>query len=141
VPSGQVEDEELLNEALAREVLEETGLQIDEPTRLAFVVQIDNRRLEQLHRSRGRGSGYLATVWTLDVDGWSGELRPNDPDGFVFDASFQPVADAVIRMEANPWQSLTVSYLRGEIETRSLHLQRWHADGRVETVGSISFVV
>jgi 8-oxo-dGTP diphosphatase len=138
VPSGQLDEGELLHEALAREVLEETGLRVVGPTRLAFVLQIDNRRPVQLHASRGPGSGYLVTVWTFEVDTFEGVLRPGDPDGFVIEARIVPIADAIARLEATPWLSLTGRYLRGEIESGSLHLQRWHADGRVEEVGRVS---
>lgn len=134
VPSGQLEDGELVTEGLVREVLEETGLHVVDPGRLAFVLQIDNRRSEQLHESRGPGSGYHLTVWTFEVDSWSGELEPRDPDGLVVEACFVSVHDAITQLEKLQWQSVTVDYLRGEIETGSLHLQRWHEDGRVEVV-------
>jgi len=133
VPSGQVEDGELVTEGLEREVLEETGLQILDVGRLAFVLQIDNRRSEQLHQSRGSGNGYHATVWTFEVKGWSGELDPRDPDGSVSEARFVPIPDAVTQLEKLEWQLVTARYLRGEIEAGSLYLQRWHEDGRVES--------
>jgi len=132
LPGGALEDGELLHEGLKREVLEETGLRVGGPGRLAFVLQFDNRLPEQLHRSRGPGRGYHVTVWTFEVGNWDGELEPQDPDGLVSEARFVPVADAINHLEAVPWHSVTVKYLRGAIETGSLHLQRWHEDGRVE---------
>lgn len=141
VPSGQVEDGELVTEALERELLEETGLQLVDPGRLAFILQIENRRSEQLHWSRGPGNGYHATVWTFEIDSWNGELGPRDPDGFVGEARFVAIPDAIAQLEKLHWQSATVPYLRGESEAAGLHLQRWHADGRVETVGVISFLL
>jgi len=133
LPGGALEDGELLHEGLEREILEETGLRIGSLGRLAFVLQFDNRLPEQLHRSRGPGRGYHVTVWTFEVDAWDGELEPVDPDGLVSEAHFVPVADAIAHLEAVPWHSVTVRYLRREIETGSLHLQRWHEDGRVES--------
>lgn len=132
VPSGRVENGELVTEGLEREVLEETGLQIVDPGRLAFVFQIDNRRLEQLHVSRGPGAGYHATVWTFEVAAWRGELEPRDPDGRVSEARFVRALDAIAHLEENHWQSVTADYLRGDVAAGSLHLQRWHPDGRVE---------
>lgn len=134
VPSGRVEDRELVTEGLVREVFEETGLQVVDPGRLAFVLQIDNRRSEQLHKGRGPGGGYHATVWTFEIDSWTGQLEPRDPDGFVVAARFAPIPDAIAHLGKLEWQSVTVDYLRGKIETGSLHLQRWHGDGSVEVV-------
>jgi len=134
VPAGRVEDGELVTEGLRREVLEETGLRVVDPGKPAFVLQIDNRRAEQIHKSRGAGSGYHATVWTFEVHSWTGRLGPRDPDGFVSEASFMSILDAIAHLEKLEWQSVTVGYLRGEIEPGSLHLQRWHEDGRVEIV-------
>lgn len=134
VPSGQVEDDEFVTEGLSREVLEETGLEVVDPGKLAFVLQIDNHRSEQLHASRGPGDGYLATIWTFDVVEWRGTLSPSDPDGFVTEARFIGVSEAIGHLERLEWQSVTVDYLRGAVEPGSLHLQRWHADGRVETL-------
>jgi ADP-ribose pyrophosphatase YjhB (NUDIX family) len=55
MPAGRVEDCELVTEGLVREVLEETGLEILDPGRLAFVFHIDNRRAEALHESWASG--------------------------------------------------------------------------------------
>jgi 8-oxo-dGTP diphosphatase len=138
VPSGAVEDGELVTEALVREVLEETGLEVVDPGILAFVFQIDNRRPEQLHTSRGPGNGYLATVWTFEVAEYRGTLGPRDPDGLVAEARFLPVVEAIGHLARLEWQSMTVAYLRGEIEPGSLHMQRWHAHGRIEDLGRVA---
>ncbi|MGH3104386.1 MAG: HAD-IA family hydrolase [Gaiellaceae bacterium] len=137
-PGGAVEGDELVTEGLRREVLEETGLRVVDPGHLAFVVQIDNRRPEHLHGSAGPGRGYLVTVWTFDVDAWEGEPAPRDPDGLVLEARFMGLEEAVDRLAGISWQSLTVKYLKGELDRGSLWLQRWHPDGTVESVGSIS---
>jgi len=134
LPGGALEDGELLNEGLQREVFEETGLRVSGLGRLAFVLQFDNRLPEHLHRSRGPGRGYHVTVWTFEADAWDGELESDDPDGLVSEACFVPVGDAIGYLEAVPWHLLTVEYLRGEVEAGSLHLQRWHDDGRIEVV-------
>lgn len=131
LPGGALEEGELLREGLEREVLEETGLRIGGLGGLAFVLQFDNRLPEQLHKSRGPGRGYHVTVWTFEVKAWEGELKTDDPDGLVSEACFVPIAEAIGHVEAVPWHSVTVKYLRGDVETGSLHLQRWHEDGRV----------
>jgi len=137
VPSGRIEDGELVIEGLAREVLEETGLEVVDPGRLAFVLQIDNLRAESLHEGRGPAGGYFATVWTFEVGEWRGELAPQDPDGVVSEARFVPIAEAIAHLARLEWQTVTTAYLRGEVEVGSLHLLRWHRDGRVEVLRGV----
>jgi ADP-ribose pyrophosphatase YjhB (NUDIX family) len=124
LPAGLLEDEELLTEGLAREVREETGVRITDSGRIAFTVQLDDRVAGRNH-----------TIWTFDVTApWEGTLHPDDPDGLVLEAALVNVRDAVGILGRNYTQELLVRYLRGDLEPGSLVLQRWHADGRVETV-------
>lgn len=132
IPSGRVEPDELVVEGLARELREETGLELVDPGALAFVLQLDNRRREPPGRARGPEGGYLATVWTFDVHAWTGELASRDPDGVVTDARFVATPEAIERLTRLEWQRTTVAYLRGELEPGTLVLERWHADGSIE---------
>ena len=124
IPGGRVELGELATEALERELLEETGLRVLDPGALAFTAQIDNRE-----------DGWLGVVFTWEVAVWDGVVVPDDPDGYVTEAKFVPLADAIERLSRIAWHPLTVAYLRGELPRGSLWLRRVHADGRTDAAG------
>jgi len=126
IPGGRVESGELVSEGLIRELAEETGLRVGNPGRLAFLVQVDHRR-----------DGWFATAWTFDVDDWAGELRVDDPDGYVSEVAWVPLAEAIERLERISWHGLTARYLRGELEPRSLWLRRVDEQGREELTGPL----
>jgi 8-oxo-dGTP diphosphatase len=125
VPAGRAEPGEFVTDALARELREETGIELVDPGRLAFLAQVDDRH-----------DGWFATVWTWDVAAWTGELSVNDPDGIVLEAAWMPLSEALPLLEQISWQPLTVRYLRGELEPGSLWFRRVHTDGREEWLGS-----
>ena len=81
LPGGVVEHDELVPEGLAREVLEETGLEISLPARLGYIRQIDNRCPARLTGHRGTGEGYLVTVWLFDADFGAERSAPVTPTG------------------------------------------------------------
>lgn len=133
LPGGVVEEDELVPEGLAREVREETGFELALPAPVAFIRQIDNRQPVQMVGGRP-GAGYLVTVWAFDVADWTGELVAQDPDGFVKEAHFVRVTEAAERLRRTHWLELAADYLEGRIEPGSLHFERWHEDGRIQSM-------
>jgi ADP-ribose pyrophosphatase YjhB (NUDIX family) len=130
LPGGIVEDGELVVEGLVREVMEETGLAI-EPGRLAFVREVDEHRPVRL-TARRPPVGFHLTVWVFEADGWSGDLGGDDPDGYVHEAAFVPLGDAVERLRRTSWLGIVADYLEGRIEQATFHAERVLEDGTVE---------
>ena len=112
LPGGVLEPGELLTEGLAREVREETGLEILDPGRLLYL----------LH------SGHPGSVvFVFEVRDWTGQLCGDDPNGFVCDVAFLPVAEAIARLDQLPYRSMRepiVAYLRGEVGPGAVWLYR-----------------
>jgi 8-oxo-dGTP diphosphatase len=130
LPGGVVEDDELVPEGLAREVFEETGLEV-EGLRLAYLRQIDNRAPVGLVGGRP-GAGYLVTVWVFEIATWRGELGAQDPDGFVQEARFFTLCEATELLRRTHWLELGADYLDGRVDPGSLHFERWHEGGGIE---------
>lgn len=112
IPGGRLEPGELLVEALCREIREETGIEVLETGRLAYLVQA----VEQ--------PGDLEVwVYIYEIPAWRGQVRPDDPDGFILSAGFYPIGEALEKLATLPLRHQyepLLAYLRGEAQAGSV---------------------
>lgn len=116
LPGGVVERGESTLDALRREVLEETGLEITGVEHLAYAVHVEDRR----RNDRAVSFAFKAR--------YSGLLNPRDPDGFIVEARFFPLDEVRARVPIPPLRDPLVTYLRDGVAGRFYSYAGW--DGR-----------
>ncbi len=107
VPAGILDPDETLLDTAAREVEEETGLQVTEWDGLAYVV----------HRIFVPIKLQLA-VYVFAARSFEGELSLNDPDGVVVDAVWAERDEIPKLMESNVLSDPLLEWLEGPRVTR-----------------------
>src|SRR5690606_21312114 len=113
---GVVERGESTLDALKREVLEETGLEVEGIDHLAYSVHVEDRR----RNDRAVSFAFKAT--------YSGLLNPRDPDGFIVEARFFPLEEVKHKVPIPPLRDPLVAYLSDKASGRFYSYAGW--DGR-----------
>ena len=117
LPGGLVEADELVNDALIREVQEEAGVQVAAIGALAGLSQI----YRPAHTAQ-------TVAFMFEVVQWQGMLQCQDPDGEVSAVELVRSAEAIHRLQQNGgWPGIgepLLAYLRGEVPAGTMWFYR-----------------
>lgn len=102
LPGGRCEPGELLIDALRREFVEETGLDVEDVLGMAYVAQLDNPTSLRRDAHEIPVPGTTATVVAFEVRVGGGVVGAADPDGFVSRAEWVAVGQAARLLAEHP---------------------------------------
>lgn len=132
LPAGRNEPGELLPDALIHALREDTGLEIADIQRLAYVTQLDEHE-----------NGFLALAFVFEVERWEGELHAPDPDNEIPEARFMPVGEAIQALNALPYRFVRepcIAYLEGRTPPGAMWFYRREAGAPERLVARLTDV-
>jgi len=118
-PGGVVDPGETSIEGLTREVLEETGLRVDDWNGPVYQVEVN-----------AVDAGFVLNVDAFEAVTFSGTIKIDDPDGIVIGAEFIDLADVDAHMDSSTvWVvEPLVEFLNAAVPVG--HVFRYTATGR-----------
>ena len=140
LPGGVVEAGELLSETLAREVREETGLELRDPGRLVCVAQLHSPSSHPHPQGELPVPGDRATALVFEPIDPGGVILEAGPDELVPEARFWSLEEAIGELDRLPWRFMrepVITYLRGEAERGTVWLYRRQPDGSDQLVARL----
>ncbi len=112
LPGGRVEKGETAEQALMREVLEETGMTLLDVGQLAYRTEIkfDDR---------------LTVAEVYAIHHWQGIIYPNDPEDEIIQAAWMPIIQAIqhlAKIDYAPMSEPPIAYLNHPTDIG----KKWH---------------
>lgn len=126
---GVIETGELLNDALIREVKEETGLSVDKVGKLAYMTQVYKPRTQA-----------TTLAFIVEIEAWEGILQIDDPDNLTHDVAFVPISEAIERLNRAIWLPMREplqAYLRQDVSSGKVWQYRQDSFREFKLLGCI----
>lgn len=127
IPGGMIEPGEHIENALKREIQEETGMIATHIGNLAYVVQV----ISHTHQT---------IAFVFDVTHFVGILAPDDPDNLIHDIQFMPVHAVIQELDRVAWLSMRqplMSYLQSQSSAGTIWQYRQHGEFEYELVSRL----